>query len=58
MSETQYDSDVADLVAYMQWMAEPGQRERKRIGVFVMLFLVAFTFITWRLKKEYWNDVN
>ena len=58
MSETQYDSEVADLVAYMQWMAEPDQLERKRIGVIVLLFLAVFTFITWRLKKEYWKDVN
>lgn len=53
-----YDSQIADLVAFMQWMAEPAQIERKRIGLVVMLFLAVFTFITWRLKNEYWKDVK
>ncbi len=58
LSPTQYDSQVADLVAYMQWMAEPDQLERKRLGVIVLLFLALFTFITWRLKSDYWKDVS
>ena len=58
LSETRYDSQIADLVAFMQWMAEPAQIERKRIGVMVLLFLAVFTFITWRLKTEYWKDVK
>ncbi|MDE1952478.1 MAG: cytochrome c1 [Betaproteobacteria bacterium] len=58
LSPTQYDSQVADLVAYMQWMAEPDQLERKRLGVIVLLFLALFTFITWRLKSDYWKDVT
>lgn len=58
LSTRQYDSQIADLVAYMQWMAEPDQLERKRLGVIVLLFLAVFTFITWRLKSEYWKDVK
>jgi len=58
LPETRYDSQIADLVAFMQWMAEPAQIERKRIGVVVLLFLAVFTFITWRLKTEYWKDVK
>ncbi len=58
LSAKGYDSQIADLVAFMQWMAEPAQIERKRIGLAVMLFLAVFTFITWRLKNEYWKDVK
>ena len=58
ISPRRYDSQIADLVAYMQWMAEPDQLERKRLGVIVLLFLAVFTFITWRLKSEYWKDVK
>ncbi len=57
-STTEYDSTVADLVAYMQWMAEPDQLYRKRLGVIVLIFLGVFTFLTWRLKSEYWKDVK
>lgn len=58
MSATEYDSTVADLVAYMQWMAEPDQLFRKRLGVIVLFFLAVLSFITWRLKSEYWKDVK
>ena len=58
ISPRRYDSQIADLVAYMQWMAEPDQLERKRLGVIVLLFLAVFTFIMWRLKSEYWKDVK
>ncbi len=53
-----YDSDVADLVAFMSWMAEPVQKERTRLGVWVLLFLAFFTVITWRLNAVYWKDIK
>jgi ubiquinol-cytochrome c reductase cytochrome c1 subunit len=53
-----YDDAVADLVAYLQWMGEPNQKDRARIGVWVLLFLALFTFIAWRLNAAYWKDVK
>jgi ubiquinol-cytochrome c reductase cytochrome c1 subunit len=58
MSAAQYNEAVADLVAFMQWMAEPHQGQRVRIGVFVLLFLAVFTLIAWRLNAAYWKDVK
>ena len=58
MTPQQYDDAVADLVSYMQWMAEPAQNTRVRIGVWVMLFLSVFTLIAWRLNAAYWKDVK
>ncbi|MCP5286255.1 MAG: cytochrome c1 [Burkholderiaceae bacterium] len=58
MSEREYDSAVADLVAYLQWMGEPMQNNRKRLGVWVLLFLAGFTVIAWRLNAAYWKDVK
>jgi ubiquinol-cytochrome c reductase cytochrome c1 subunit len=49
---------VADLVNYMQWMAEPAQSTRVRLGVWVMLFLLAFMVLAWRLNATYWKDVR
>ena len=49
---------MADLVAYLQWMAEPMQIQRTRIGVGVLIFLAIFTFIAWRLNAAYWKDVK
>lgn len=53
-----YDNDVADLTAFMSWMSEPVQTLRVRIGVGVMLFLLLFFFVTWRLNASYWKHVR
>jgi ubiquinol-cytochrome c reductase cytochrome c1 subunit len=58
MSKLDYDSNVADLVAYMNWMAEPAQDLRRRLGAIVVLFLTAFAFLAWRLNESYWKEVK
>jgi ubiquinol-cytochrome c reductase cytochrome c1 subunit len=58
MKSQEYDDNIADLVAFMSWMAEPTQLQRKRIGVIVLLFLAIFTLIAWRLNKAYWKDIH
>ncbi len=58
MTPQEYDNNVADLVAYMQWMAEPNAQSRVRIGVGVILFLLGFLFIAWRLNASFWKDVK
>jgi ubiquinol-cytochrome c reductase cytochrome c1 subunit len=57
LSDAEYDN-VGDLVAYLQWMAEPAQNSRVRIGVWVMLFLAAFTVVAWRLNAAFWKDIK
>jgi len=54
----QYDNAVGDLVAYLQWMGEPAQAQRFRLGVLVLLFLSIFTVFAWRLNASYWKDVK
>ncbi len=58
MDARQYDSAVGDLVAYLQWMGEPAQAQRFRLGVMVLLFLLVFTVFAWRLNASYWKDVK
>ena len=58
MSKAEYDAAVADLVAYLQWMGEPSQTHRVRLGVWVLLFLSIFTVIAWRLNAAYWKDIK
>ena len=43
---------------YLQWMGEPAQNKRVSIGVWVLLFLLVFTLIAWRLNAAYWKDVK
>jgi ubiquinol-cytochrome c reductase cytochrome c1 subunit len=58
LSKGDYDIAMADLVAYLQWMGEPGQNQRVRLGVWVLLFLSIFTVIAWRLNASYWKDIK
>ncbi len=58
MSAAEYNLAIADLTAYLQWMAEPNQTSRVRIGVWVLLFLGVFTVIAWRLNAVYWKDIK
>lgn len=58
MTPLEYDQAVGDLVGFLQWMAEPNQNQRVRIGVWVLIFLAIFTVIAWRLNAAYWKDIN
>ena len=58
MTPQEYDKTVGDLVNFLQWMGEPAQNKRVSIGVWVLLFLLFFTFLAWRLNAAYWKDVK
>lgn len=58
MTPMQFDHAVADLVGFMQWMGEPGRGTRTRLGVWVLFFLLGFTFLAWRLNSVFWRDIK
>ena len=53
-----YDRQVADLVNYLAYMAEPAQTDRKQWGVLALFFLAGFFVLALMLKNEYWKDVR
>ena len=58
LTDQEYDDAVGDLVAYLQWMGEPAQGTRVRVGVGVLIFLGLLVVITWRLSSAYWRSVH
>jgi len=58
MTDTEYDQMVRDLVTFLAYAGEPGKLEHRRLGVWVLVFLVIFAAIAYMLKKEYWKDVH
>ncbi|ELX11944.1 MULTISPECIES: cytochrome c1 [Oxalobacteraceae] len=58
MKKLEYDTAVADLVGYMEWMAEPAAQTRKKLGVAVVLFMALFAFLAWRLNASFWKEVK
>lgn len=58
LSVHDYDVAVADLVNYLDYMAEPVKNERIQLGIKVLIFLaLLFVFAYWT-KREYWKDVH
>jgi len=58
LSTVEYDAAVADIVGFLDWMSEPAQNQRKRLGVWVLLFLGVLTIFAWRLNAAYWKDIK
>lgn len=58
MTPARFDEAMGDLVNYLTWMSEPVQKTRVQLGVWVLLFLMVFTVIAWRLNAAYWKDIK
>jgi ubiquinol-cytochrome c reductase cytochrome c1 subunit len=58
LSETEYDGFVRDTVNFLDYVSEPTQAARRALGVWVVLFLLVFTWLAWLVKREYWKDVH
>jgi cytochrome c1 len=53
-----FDESMIDLVNFLDYIGEPIKRERKKMGVSVLLFILFFTLLAYFLKKEYWKDIS
>lgn len=58
LSPAEFDKEIADLVGFLVWAAEPGAGFRKQLGVGVIAFLLVLFGFAYALKKEYWKDVG
>lgn len=58
LSAAQYDGFVRDTVNFLDYVSEPTQTARRALGVWVVLFLLVFTWLAWLVKREYWKDVH
>jgi ubiquinol-cytochrome c reductase cytochrome c1 subunit len=58
MNKLEYDTAVADLVAYMNWMAEPVATKRRQLGVWVLMVMGLLALLAWRLNASYWKEVK
>ena len=51
------DQMAKDVVAFLDWAAQPELEQRHRIGVGVMIFLVILTILAWLSKRRVWADI-
>jgi ubiquinol-cytochrome c reductase cytochrome c1 subunit len=52
---SQYSKDVAE---FLQWTSDPYMEDRKRMGVKVVLFLLAFAGVMYAYKKKIWSHLH
>jgi ubiquinol-cytochrome c reductase cytochrome c1 subunit len=58
MNTVQYQTFVADLVNYLDYMAEPTKNKRISLGIIVLLYLGVLFVLAYALKREIWKDVH
>jgi ubiquinol-cytochrome c reductase cytochrome c1 subunit len=58
LSREDYLATVRDIVNFLDYVGEPAQVQRRSLGVKVVLFLLAFTALTYLLKREYWKNIH
>jgi ubiquinol-cytochrome c reductase cytochrome c1 subunit len=58
LTQAEYEGFVRDTVNFLDYVGEPSQTARRSLGVWVVLFLLVFTWLAWLMKKEYWKDVH
>jgi ubiquinol-cytochrome c reductase cytochrome c1 subunit len=58
LAAAEYDGFVRDTVNFLDYVGEPTQAARRTLGVWVVLFLLVFTWLAWLMKRDYWKDVH
>jgi ubiquinol-cytochrome c reductase cytochrome c1 subunit len=58
MTPVQYQAWVADLVNYLDYMAEPAKNKRISLGIMVLIYLGVLFAFAYALKRAYWKDLH
>jgi ubiquinol-cytochrome c reductase cytochrome c1 subunit len=58
MSAEEFDQVARDLTAFLSYVGEPIQLQRRALGKWVLLFIAVFFVLAYLLKKEYWKDIH
>ncbi len=58
MSPKEFDQAMLDLVNFLVYAAEPAQFDRLRLGKYILFGLLVLAVILFKLKKEYWKDIE
>ncbi|HXH71534.1 MAG TPA: cytochrome c1 [Mariprofundaceae bacterium] len=52
------EKQAQDVAAFLTFISDPHQNQRRAIGVYVMGFLLVLTLVLYLLKREVWKDVK
>jgi ubiquinol-cytochrome c reductase cytochrome c1 subunit len=54
----EYEDFVRDTVNFLAYISEPIRSDRRKLGVWVLMFLIFFYILASMLKKQIWKDVK
>ena len=58
LNEKEFDQFTLDIVNFLDYVGEPIQSERKKLGIWVILFLLIFLIFSYALYKDIWKEVH
>jgi ubiquinol-cytochrome c reductase cytochrome c1 subunit len=58
LNADEYDIFVRDTVNFLAYISEPIRAERRKLGTWVLIYLLVFLIIARMLKKQIWKDVK
>lgn len=58
MTPEEFDDTTRDLVNFLVYASDPHALERKKMGVYVLIFLAIFFVLVYQLKKIIWKAVE
>lgn len=57
-TESSIHQMAKDVTYFMAWTAEPEKKDRERWGVFALIYVLIFTFLTWKTKNKIWSRIK
>jgi ubiquinol-cytochrome c reductase cytochrome c1 subunit len=51
------DQYAKDISHFLEWASEPHMEERKRVGIKVFLFMLAFAGVLYMAKRKVWHNI-
>ena len=57
-TEPTLSQHARDVTQFLTWAAQPEAEDRKRMGIKVLLFVIALTGMLYALKRQIWSDLH
>ena len=58
LSKTEFNSFVLDIVNFLTVLSDPTKSERESVGIWVVMFFILLSIVTYLLHLSYWKDVE
>ena len=57
-TEATVEQMAKDVSYFMAWTAEPEKKERERLGIFALIYVLIFTILAWKTKNKIWGRLK